>query len=125
MRRHLRAVDAHLAGEADELRVDVEARVLRRAEVGEEVHQVEVPLGRVAVARVAVGEPPGHRDAVPQRAAGDDGHVEAAAVPRDDRGLLRVEPLREVGEHVALALVLADDAEALGHVVLEQQAARG
>ena len=52
--RDLRAVDAHLAGEAHELRVDVEPRVLGRAEVGEEVHQVEVTLGRVAVARVAV-----------------------------------------------------------------------
>ena len=38
-------------------------------------------------------------------------------------GLLRVEPLREVGEHLALALVLAHDAEALRHVVLEEQAA--
>ena len=59
-----------------------------------------------------------------QRAARDDRHVEAAAVPGDDRRALRVEPVREVGEHLPLGPVLADDAEALGDVVLEQHAAQ-
>ncbi len=54
----------------------------------------------------------------------DDGHVEPATVPGDDGRLLGVEPLREVGQHLALRLVLADNAEAFGQMVLEQEAAK-
>ena len=89
------------------------------------VHHVEVPLGRVAVARVAIGEPPRHRQPVLERAAGDDRHVEAAPVPGDDARARAIEPAGEVGQQLRLRFAFADAADLLRHVVVEEQAAEG
>ena len=65
----LRAVDADLAGQADQAGERVEAARPGRAVIGEPVAQVEVALLAVAVAHVALPVVPAQRHAVAQRRA--------------------------------------------------------
>ena len=81
-----------------------------------------MPVGRIAVPGVAVLNH--HGIGTPCRRARlvMTGMSNAAAVPRDDGRLLRVEPLRKVREDLSFALAFPHDAQPPRNVILQEHA---
>src|SRR5687767_3830946 len=109
--------NSDLSGQTAEPCHYVELRALRRAEIGDVVHEIEMAFGGEAVPHLSGSVVVLEWDPVPQAPRSNDRHVEAPAVVGHELGLSFVHEAGEVSEGSGLVLVLANDAES-AHVVV-------
>src|SRR5690606_31889804 len=106
-RPYILAVYTYLAWHARQLRPNVKAAALARAEVREKVHQIKVSFRAEAVAHIALTVIVVQRLPVFHAAGGDHRQVETSAVERYQRGAMAIEKASEVRQNSGFVLVVA------------------
>src|SRR5262245_10790189 len=127
-RPYFRAAYPELAGQADELRREIERRTAARAVARQHVHHVDVPpviaaeiivVAEVAI-RLADFRGVVRVDAVPQRAVVEHRQIEPRAVPRDEHGRVALEAVEEPLHELTLRGLFVAETENLEPVARAQ-----